>query len=240
MAGPLAGQTALVTGASRGIGLATAASLAAAGARVALVARSSADLERHAAELGGGALAITCDVTDARSVDAALRLLHDQFGAAAPDLLVNNAGVFAVRPFERTSPESFVHTLGVNLAAPFRFAQALVPGMKGRGRGHLVTIGSVADHLPFSGNAAYAASKRGARGLHEVLRLELRGSGVRVTLVSPASVDTDLWSDVNLMARTDMPARHQMLDGQAVADAVCYAVTQPADVNVDELRLSRS
>jgi NADP-dependent 3-hydroxy acid dehydrogenase YdfG len=237
---PLDRQTAVVTGASRGIGLATAAALAAAGARVALVARSSADLERHAAEIGGGAVAITCDVADARSVDAAIRVLRDHFGADAPDILVNNAGYFAVRPFEGTSPESFARTLGVNLAAPFLFAHALVPGMKARRRGHLVTIGSVADHLPFPGNSAYAASKYGLRGLHEVLRVELRGSGVRTTLVSPGSVNTELWSPDNLTVRTDVPPREQMLDAQAVADAVRYAVTQPASVNVDELRLSRS
>ena len=240
MSRPLDGQTAAVTGASRGIGLAIAASLAEAGARVALVARSSADLERHAAELGGGAVAITCDVADARSVDAALRVLHDHLGPDAPDILVNNAGYFAVAPLESTSPESFARTLGVNLAAPFLFARALVPGMKARRRGHLVTIGSVADHVPFPGNSAYAASKYGLRGLHEVLRVELRGSGVRTTLVSPGSVDTELWSEENLGARSDIPPRHQMLDAQAVADAVRYAVTQPPTVNVDELRLSRS
>ncbi len=207
---------------------------------MALVARSSADLERHAAELGGGALAITCDVADARSIAGAVRVLHEHFGPDAPDILVNNAGYFAVQPFESTSPESFARTLGVNLAAPFLFVHALVPGMKARHRGHLVTIGSVADHVAFPGNAAYAASKYGVRGLHEVLRVELRSTGVRTTLVSPGSVDTDLWSAGNLAARADIPPRDRMLDTSAVADAVLYAVTQPDTVNVDELRLSRS
>jgi len=230
----------VVTGASRGIGLACAAALARAGARVALVARSSAELARHAAELGGGAIAIPCDVGDAVAVAAALRALHDRFGADAPDILVNNAGYFAIAPLEGTSPEAFARTLGVNLAAPFLFAHALVPGMKARGRGHLVTIGSIADHLPFPGNAAYAASKYGLRGLHEVLRTELRGTGVRTTLVSPGPVDTDLWTPANAAARPDVPSRDRMLDAEAVADAVVYAVTQPPTVNVDELRLSRS
>jgi NADP-dependent 3-hydroxy acid dehydrogenase YdfG len=240
MAGALAGRTAVVTGASRGIGLACAAALAGAGAQVALVARSGADLERHAEELGGRALAIRCDVADAASVAGALRALRDGFGPDAPDILVNNAGYFAVEPVETTSPETFARTLGVNLAAPFLFVHAVVPGMKARRRGHLVTIGSVADHVAFPGNTAYAASKYGLRGLHEVLRVELRGTGVRATLVSPGPVDTDLWSPANLAARGDVPPRERMLEAAAVAQAVVYAVTQPGEVNVDELRLSRS
>lgn len=238
MAGALDGRTVVVTGASRGIGLACAAALAGAGARVALVARSSADLARHARELGGGAVALTCDVGNAHAVQGALIELRRLLGPDAPDILVNNAGYFAVEPLESTSPETFARTLGVNLAAPFLFAHGVVPGMKARRRGHLVTIGSVADHVAFPGNSAYAASKYGLRGLHEVLRVELRGTGVRTTLVSPGSVDTDLWSPVNLAARPDIPSRERMLDPRAVADAVLYAVSRPPDVNVDELRLS--
>ena len=240
MAGALGGRTAVVTGASRGIGLACASALAGAGARVALVARSAADLERHAATLGGDAIGVRCDVGDPASVDRALRELRDRLGDGAPDILINNAGYFAVESLERTSPETFAHTLGVNLAGPFLFVHALVPGMKARGRGHVVTVGSIADHVAFPGNAAYAASKYGLRGLHEVLRVEMRGTGVRTTLVSPGPVDTDLWSADKLAARAGAPSRDQMLDAAAVAAAVLYAVSQPDSVNVDELRLSHS
>lgn len=240
MSRPLEGRTAVVTGASRGIGLAIASALGGAGARVALVARSSAELERLAAELGGGAIGLACDVTDLASVQAALRRLRERYGADAPDVLVNNAGFFSVQPLERTSPDTFARTLGVNLAAPFVFAHAVLPAMKARRRGHLVTIGSVADHVAFPGNAAYAASKYGLRGLHEVMRVELRGTGVRTTLVSPGSVDTELWSAENLAARADIPPRSQMLDVRAVADAVLYAITQPDAVTVEEVRLARS
>jgi NADP-dependent 3-hydroxy acid dehydrogenase YdfG len=92
----------------------------------------------------------------------------------------------------------------------------------------------------FPENGAYAASKHGARALHEVLRLELRGSGVRATLVSPGPVDTSLWDAIDPDRRPGFTPRSAMLDATAVADAVVYAVTRPGAVNIDELRLSRS
>jgi NADP-dependent 3-hydroxy acid dehydrogenase YdfG len=118
--------------------------------------------------------------------------------------------------------------------------RAVLPAMRARGRGHIVTVGSVADRAVYPENAAYAASKHGARALHEVLRLETRGSGVRATLVSPGPVDTPLWDTIDPDHRDGFTPRAQMLSAQAVADAVLYVVTQPPDVNVDELRLSRA
>ena len=112
--------------------------------------------------------------------------------------------------------------------------------MRERARGHIVTIGSIADRVAFPENGAYAASKFGLRGLHEVLRAELRGSGVRATLVSPGPVDTALWDEIDPDNRPGFSPRASMLAADAVASAVVYAVTQPADVNVDELRLSRA
>ncbi|OYV73134.1 MAG: hypothetical protein B7Z72_03180 [Gemmatimonadetes bacterium 21-71-4] len=220
--------------------MACAATLARAGARLALVARSAEPLRRLAAALGGHAFAVPCDVGDAGAVDAALGALREALGDEAPDILVNNAGIFSVQPLEQTSPGDFARALGVNLVAPFLLTRALVPGMKARRSGHIVTIGSIADRVAFPGNAAYAASKYGVRGLHEVLRVELRGTGVRTTLVSPGPVDTDLWTPANLDARAGIPPRLEMLAPQAVADAVLFAVTQPAAVNIDELRLSHS
>jgi NADP-dependent 3-hydroxy acid dehydrogenase YdfG len=103
-----------------------------------------------------------------------------------------------------------------------------------------VNIGSIADRVAFPENGAYAASKFGLRGLHEVLRAELRGSGVRATLVSPGPVDTSLWDEIDPDHRPGFAPRSSMLSADAVAQAVIYVVTQPAEINVDELRLSRS
>jgi len=235
----LNGRTALVTGASRGIGRAVASALASAGARVFLLARSHEPLAALAAELGAGATAYPCDVTDAAQLSAAVGAALAEAGGAI-DILVNNAGVFPLAPVADTSPDSFEHTLQANLVAPFRVLHAVLPGMRAQQRGHVVTIGSVADRRIFGGNGAYSASKFGARALHEVLREECAGTGVRTTLVSPAATDTPIWDPVDPDNTPGFPARASMLRAEDVADAVLWAVTRPAHVNVDELRISRA
>jgi NADP-dependent 3-hydroxy acid dehydrogenase YdfG len=238
-AGSLAGRTALVTGASRGIGAAVARRLARDGARVALLARSRDALDALAAEIGGGAVAITADISGPAAVDGARAALA-RIGVDAPDLLVNNAGIFFVTPAHETTVDAFRQLVELNLTAPFAFVQAFLPAMRQRGSGHVVTIGSIADRVAFAGNAAYAASKFGLRALHEVLRAELKGTGVRTSLVSPGPVDTPLWDAVDSSHRVGHTPRAEMLPADAVADAVHYVATAAAGVNVDELRLSRS
>jgi NADP-dependent 3-hydroxy acid dehydrogenase YdfG len=237
--GALQGRTALVTGASRGVGLAVARALAGAGARVALLARSTDALEREAAALGRGAIAVPADVTAAGDVARAAARVAEAFGGA-PDVLVNSAGVFTLALAHEETVESFMDTLRANLVAPFAVARAFLPAMRERGSGSVVTIGSIADRNAFPENGAYAASKFGLRGLHEVLRAELRGSGVRATLVSPGPVDTPLWDAIDPDNRPGFSPRASMLRPEAVAAAVLYAVSQPMAVNVDELRLSAS
>ena len=112
--------------------------------------------------------------------------------------------------------------------------------MRARGSGDIVSVGSIADHTIFPGNAAYGASKHGLRALHEVLRMELRGTGVRATLVSPGPVDTSIWDDIDPDSRDGFTPRAKMLKPNAVADAVMFAVSQPPDVDIDLIRLSRS
>lgn len=235
----LAGRAALVTGASRGIGAAIARRLAREGARVALVARDGRALEALAAELGNGAVAAACDLHLPGAADVVQAALDD-LGADEPDILVNNAGSFVVAPALETSVDLFRETLELNLTAPFAFVRTFLPAMHRHGSGHIVTVGSIADRAVFPGNAAYAASKHGLRALHEVLRAELRGSGVRTSLVSPGPVDTTLWDALDPDRREGFTPRAQMLDVDAVADAVAYVVTAPPQLNVDELRLSRS
>lgn len=235
----LVGRTALVTGASRGIGAAVARRLATAGARLVLVARTEQALRTLAAELGGDAIVVTCDMREPDSATLVRRRL-DAAGVACPDIIVNNAGAFVLAPAHETSVELFRETLEVNLTAPFGLVHAFLPAMRARRTGHVVTIGSIADRAAFPGNAAYAASKYGLRALHEVVRAETRGTGIRATIVSPGPVDTELWDPIDPDSRDGFTPRAQMLEPAAVADAVHFAVTVSVEINVDELRLSRS
>lgn len=235
----LGGRTAVVTGASRGIGAAIAKALGAEGARVVLIARDEARLRERAAEIAGS-LTMVADVTDPESVEKAAGRVVSEL-AGAPDILVNNAGIFSVAIAEETTGEQFVDMLNTNLVAPFLFVHAFLAAMKKRGRGHIVTIGSIADRTIFSGNVAYSAAKFGLRAVHEVLRAELRGTGVRTSLVSPAATNTDIWNDITVTDPVNRPhSKRPMLEPDHVARAVLFAVTQPETVNVDELRLSHS
>lgn len=239
MTGQLKGRTALVTGASRGIGRAVAVSLAAAGVRVVASARSADVLDELVEEMGGGAVALAADLATAGRAETLAASVLDVLDGA-PDILVNNAGAFMVGSLEETSISVFSTMLQMNVTTPFALSHFLVPPMRERGTGHVVTIGSVADRYVFPGNVAYAPSKHAVRAMHEVLREELRGSGVRATLVSPGPVDTALWDEVDPDSREGFTPRTRMLDAEAVAGAVRWVVEQPASVNVDELRLSRA
>lgn len=236
----LAGRSALVTGASRGIGAATARALAGAGARVALVARREAPLRALASEIGGDAVTLPCDLTDpsttARMAEQAIATL-----GGVPDILVSNAGIFELAPLAEMPLDTFERTVQTNLIAPFVLLRAFLSRMRERRSGDIVTIGSIADRMVFPENGAYSAAKYGARAMHEVLRAETRGSGVRATLLSPGPVNTPLWDAVlSEGAARELPTREVMLDPTAVADAVLYVVTRDAAVNIDELRLSHT
>lgn len=237
MTASLAGRTAVVTGGSRGIGRATAEKLAAAGARVALLARGKAALEAAARDIGRDSVAMPCDVTQRDSLTRVAARIVDELGGA-PDVLVNAAGAFRLARVDATTPAEFAAIVEANLIAPFIVTRTFLPEMRSRGRGHVVSVGSAADRTIYPENGAYSASKFGLRALHAVLREELRGSGVRSTLVSPGPTDTALWDDVEASLSAPIMGRDRMLRPGAVAEAILFAVTLPVDVNVDELRLS--
>lgn len=237
---PLAGRTALITGGSRGIGAACARALGAAGADLVLVARDANALKKVADQVTGARVTThPCDLSNPDDVPALLAAVRRAV-TEAPDVIVNNAGAFTIAAIEDTPVDAIKTALRLNLASPFLIVREFLAAMKKRGSGDVVTVGSVADRKAYPGNALYAATKFGARGMHEVLREETRGTGVRATLVSPGPVNTDIWDPVDPDNTPGFTPRAQMLEPAAIAQAVLWAVTLPASVNVDELRLSRS
>lgn len=231
----LTGRRVLVTGASGGIGAAIVRSLARAGARVTAVARRPEPLDALARETG--ATAIPTDVADPAAVT---RLREAVIGEGPPWAVVHAVGTFDLAPVAETAPEMFDRMIDGNLRAPFLVTRAFLPDMLDAGTGHVVTIGSVAGRTAFPGNGAYSASKFGVRGLHEVLQQELRGSGVRSTLVEPAATDTEIWDPLDPDHRDDLPSRSQMLSPDAVADAVLYALTRSPEMHVPVVAVQRS
>ena len=226
---PLQGRVALVTGASRGIGAEVAQVFAGEGARVIRVARSLKPAAR------GSVRDIPCDLTDPDQVRRLSTDVLDEFGP--PDVVVSNAGAFLLRKLEATEVADLDLQLAVNLRAPFAVARGFLPAMARAGRGSFITVGSVADHVGYPENAAYAASKYGLRGLHETLLEEYRGSGVRLSLVSPGPTDTSAWDPFDPDRREGFIPRAGMLRPRDVADAILFVATRPAHVLIDWLRL---
>ncbi len=204
-----------------------------------MVARTREKLEEVAARIGNDAIVAVADLSDEASASSAAREIRTAIGGA-PDILVNNAGLFRIVELADEGVEDFAKVLRTNLLAPFLMLHEFLPLMRERGSGHVITIGSSADRRIYAGNGAYSATKYGMRAVHEVLREETRGTGIRTTLISPAGVDTDIWDPIRFLGASEPPDRSAMLDPAVVADAVLYAVTRPLVVNIDELRLSKS
>ncbi|WP_144125607.1 SDR family NAD(P)-dependent oxidoreductase [Catellatospora sichuanensis] len=186
----VAGLTVAVTGAARGIGAAVAARLAVAGANVVLGDRDLPALTQTAAALAGEVLPVELDVTEQASMDAFLDRAEEAYGPV--DVLVNNAGVMWVGPFADEPAQAARRQFDVNVHGVRHGFLAAAPRMRARGRGHIVTIASVASRISPPGEATYAATKHAVYGYAAGVRHELRGTGVRVSLVMPAVVETAL------------------------------------------------
>jgi 3-oxoacyl-[acyl-carrier protein] reductase len=230
----LAGQVALVSGASRGIGRAVALAFAREGARVVLVARGREGLDQVARAVegdGGSALVFPGDAAEAetgrRAVDAAL----DRFGRL--DCVVTAQGAGAFGPLEMSRIEDWDAMLRANLTATYLLCRAALPTMLAAGRGTIVAVVSLAAIRAIPGCAAYTASKAGVLGLVRALAAEVRGRGVRVAAVSPGAVDTPFWDAI-----PSPPDRHRMLRPETVAEAALLVVAQPPEAFVEEIVLA--
>jgi uncharacterized protein len=213
-------KTAVVTGASSGIGRVLALRLARAGARVALVARREVELRQVAGEIaqaGGTALVVPCDVGDRAQVFAAADAAVHHFGGV--DILVNNAGYGHHRPFLEWDLDDMERLLRVNFLGTLYWTKALLPQMVARRTGWIVFMASVAGKLGVPDESAYAASKFAMVGLAEALSIELEDAGVHVLTVCPGTIDTPFF-DTEALARMPPVARRMMIKPDRVADAV--------------------
>lgn len=220
----LNGTIVVITGASSGIGRATARRFAAEGAFVVLAARRESALRRLESELGSRALAVPTDVTDEEAVRALAARAADRFGGI--DVWVNNAAVTAFGRFEDIPPDAFQRVIETNLLGYARGARAALPHLRER-RGVLINVGSVNSRVPAPLISAYVASKFAVDGWTEALRQELRGSGVQVSAVLPASIDTPLFQHAgNWSGRRPKPL-DPMNDPDRVARAIVRCARRP-------------
>ncbi len=189
------GKTVLITGASRGIGAATARVFAEAGANVALVARSTADIDTLAQEIGERAIAIGCDVSKYAEVSAAVATTIKAFGQM--DVLINNAGVVdPIGHLQDTDPEKWGHAVDINLKGVMYGLHAAIPTMIAQGGGTIINISSGAAHGPVEGWSAYCSSKAGVYMLTRAADLEGRGKGLRIMGLSPGTVATQMQREI--------------------------------------------
>jgi 3-oxoacyl-[acyl-carrier protein] reductase len=184
------GTRAILTGASRGIGRATAEALASRGARVGLIARGTEELERLAGELGGDPVVLAADVGDRAAIESAIERFVDEAGGI--DVAIANAGIAHYGPFVDQPIENSEQMVRVNVLGMLYTAKAVLPHMLDAARGHLVVLSSGAGLRAFPWGATYGATKAADRGFAEALRHELSGTGVSVTAVLPGEVESDL------------------------------------------------
>jgi NADP-dependent 3-hydroxy acid dehydrogenase YdfG len=237
---PLDGKVALVTGASSGIGEATAIALAEAGAAVAIGARRRDRLDALSTELrDGGArvLALDLDVTDEQACAAAVARTREELGGL--DVLVNNAGVMLLGTIVGADPEDWRRMMSTNVLGLMYMTHAAIEGMVEQGSGDVVNVSSVAGRTARKGAGVYNASKWAVNAFSESLRQEVTGRGVRIGLVEPGAVATELSSHITQpeakAASAQMAANMRTLQAEDIARAVLYLVTQPPHVAVNEV-----
>ncbi|HXW19416.1 MAG TPA: SDR family NAD(P)-dependent oxidoreductase [Roseiarcus sp.] len=237
----LQGRVALVTGASSGIGEATALALAAAGAKVAIVARRAERLKALAKRIedaGGEALALGADMALENEASRVLGEVERRFGRL--DILVNNAGVMLLSPIAEAEIADFRRMIEINLFGLMALSRLALPLMKRGGAGHFVNISSVAGRVANPGSGGYAATKFGVVAFSESLRREVYKDKIRVTVIEPGAVATELIDHVTNpgMKAAIAEMRKSMtepMQSEDIAAAVLYAVTQHPRVNVNEI-----
>jgi NADP-dependent 3-hydroxy acid dehydrogenase YdfG len=227
-------RTAVVTGASSGIGAATARALAAVGYRVVCAARRTDRIEALAKEIDG--VAVACDVTDRES----LRGLADAVGDTLHVLVNNAGGAFGAEPVESADPDDWRAMFEVNVIGLLNVTQLLLPALRASGDGLIVNMGSTAGRIAYEGGGGYTAAKHGTQVVTETLRLELVGEPIRISEIAPGMVRTDEFALVRFegdqeKAEAVYAGVPDPLVAEDVADVVAWIATRPSHVNIDEV-----
>jgi NADP-dependent 3-hydroxy acid dehydrogenase YdfG len=236
----LDGKVAVITGASSGIGEATAEALAAEGAAVVVAARREDrlnDLVDRIEGDGGRVLPVACDVTDEEQAHALIQRAKDELGSV--DILVNNAGVMQLSKIEKGLSDEWRTMFDVNVMGLLYVTDAAVQAMKEQGSGYVVNISSVAGRKTRPGVGVYSGTKFAVNAISEALRQELIEDNVRVTMIEPGAVETELPNHItDEEAKEGIDALYQLddiLQAEDIANAIVYCVTQPARVSINEL-----
>lgn len=240
MAGKLEKKVAIVTGASSGIGEATALALAAEGAKVVIAARRGELLNTLAKGIeasGGSCLPIICDLTDETQAQNVVQKANADFGRV--DILVNNAGVALFGNIDGADTSDWRRMIDINLLGVLYITHAALPIFKSQREGHIVNISSVAGRTARAGIGAYNLTKWGINGFSEALRQEVYEDKIRVTIIEPGMVDTEIDSHItDAIARERSTQKRQSivpLQSSDIAAAIVYALSQPQHVNVNEI-----
>lgn len=234
-------QTVIITGASSGIGEATAEKLAAHGAKVVLTARREdrlKELKEKITRAGGHALVVTADVTKKEDWNKVIQQTQEAFGDA--DVLVNNAGLMPLSYVKKLKTNEWEKMVDVNIKGVLNGVAAVLPQMVEKKRGHIINISSVAGRKLFPGGSVYCATKFAVRAFSEGLRSELAADNIRVTAIEPGAVATELTdtiTDEDILENVMKPMLEQLdpLQAEDIAESILYALQQPEHVNVQEL-----
>ena len=231
----LTGRRALITGAGSGIGRATALRLAEAGMKLALVGRDPQKLTRTAALTGRplDMLVLPADLTEDRALDDIFRILEGHFKGL--DVLVNNAGMTLNKPFEDTTPEEYDRVMAINVRAPFLLCRRALPLLRRSECPTIINIGSVVAHKGYMRQSAYAASKHALLGMTKALAKEVAPEGIRVHMLSPGGVYTDMVK----IARPDL-SPDGMIVPEEVAELAAYLIEHRGNGVVDEIQIHRA
>ena len=227
----------IITGASSGLGEATAKRLAASGAKLMLAARREdrlKELVAAIAQTGGTANYLVTDVTDRAQVEALAKQTLSTYGRI--DVLINNAGLMPLSPLDQIKVEEWDQMIDVNIKGVLYGIAAVLPTMRQQKSGHIINVSSVAGHKVFPGAAVYCATKFAVRAISEGLRLESNGE-IRSTNISPGAVATELTSTISdADTAASINALYEIaIDADAIARAIAYAIEQPGDVDVNEM-----